>query len=214
MNKTKLAMNVLLTFLLVSIPTSYNMEDKIPLPIEHSLSSQEVISKDKQPMVKVDGIKINVGEVVQTLKIEHTPTPTNIPEYIVNENYETFKLTAYNLSESDCGKSPQRKDFGISASGYDLSKEDITNRKIAVDPRVIKLGEQVVIEFPPEIRYVTLSDGSTHDLNGTYTAVDTGGAIKGNKIDLFVGGISQFIQKLSLDIGVRQVKVRRIRRNQ
>lgn len=49
---------------------------------------------------------------------------------------------------------------------------------IAVDPRVIPLGSKVLLTFHDEAykRY-----------NGVYTARDTGGAIKGYKIDLFMG---------------------------
>lgn len=49
-------------------------------------------------------------------------------------------------------------------------------RSIATDPRVIPTGSWVYIEFPDAPQY-----------NGKYKAEDTGGAIKGNKIDLFMG---------------------------
>ena len=49
-------------------------------------------------------------------------------------------------------------------------------RTIAVDPEVIPLGSEVMI------------DGKV------YIAEDTGGAIKGNKIDLFVGTEADAIQ--------------------
>jgi 3D (Asp-Asp-Asp) domain-containing protein len=47
---------------------------------------------------------------------------------------------------------------------------------IAVDPRVIPLRRTVYVEFPR---------GWEH-LNGYYRAMDTGGAIKGNRIDVFM----------------------------
>jgi len=47
---------------------------------------------------------------------------------------------------------------------------------IAVDPRVIPLRKTVYVEFPK---------GWEH-LNGYYKAMDTGGAIKGNRIDVFM----------------------------
>lgn len=49
---------------------------------------------------------------------------------------------------------------------------------IAVDPKVIPLGSKVLLLFEDEAhkRY-----------NGVYTARDTGGAIKGNIIDLYMG---------------------------
>lgn len=57
-------------------------------------------------------------------------------------------------------------------------------RTIAVDPDVIPLGSEVMI------------DGQV------YIAEDTGGAIKGNKLDLFVGTEADSIQ-----YGVRQHEV-------
>lgn len=46
---------------------------------------------------------------------------------------------------------------------------------IAVDPKVIKLGSIVRIDFPSPYEY----------MSGNYLAADTGGAIKGNKVDVF-----------------------------
>lgn len=47
---------------------------------------------------------------------------------------------------------------------------------IAVDPSVIPLGSTVYIEFPPGYEY----------LNGNFYACDTGSAIYGNTIDVFL----------------------------
>lgn len=63
---------------------------------------------------------------------------------------------------------------GITATGLDLrTNPDL--KVIAVDPRVIKLGS-----------IVRLTSQSYPELNGVYVAGDTGGAIKGNKVDIFV----------------------------
>lgn len=62
---------------------------------------------------------------------------------------------------------------------------------IAVDPSVIPLRTKVYIEF----------DGMEH-LNGYYTAMDTGGSIKGNKIDVFLDTKNQCRK-----FGVRKVKI-------
>ena len=56
-----------------------------------------------------------------------------------------------------------------------LSREDAM--VIAVDPDVIPLGSQVYITF----------DDAWSEYNGVYTASDTGGAINGNIVDVFVG---------------------------
>lgn len=67
---------------------------------------------------------------------------------------------------------------GNTATGFNLSgrsREDAM--VIAVDPNVIPLGTQVYIEF----------DDTWSHYNGVYTASDTGGAINGHVIDIFVG---------------------------
>ena len=54
-------------------------------------------------------------------------------------------------------------------------------KSVAVDPRVVQLGEPLYI---PEFDGMVLPDGSIHD--GCVRADDTGGGIKGRKLDFFV----------------------------
>ena len=54
---------------------------------------------------------------------------------------------------------------------------------VAVDPRVIPLGTRL---------YIETADGSY--IYGNAVAGDTGGAIKGNKIDLFMNSYSECMQ--------------------
>ena len=105
------------------------------------------------------------------VNVESTPTKptTEITTEIVTEITTetptsqvellgTFKLTAYCACEKCCGKSD-----GVTATGTKAT----ANRTIAVDPSIIPYGTTVVI-------------------NGIeYVAEDTGGAIKGNIIDIF-----------------------------
>ncbi|MFC4620353.1 ubiquitin-like domain-containing protein [Camelliibacillus cellulosilyticus] len=73
---------------------------------------------------------------------------------------------------------------GITTTGFNLKTH--TNAKIiAVDPSVIPLGSRVYVEG-----------------YGYATALDTGGAIKGNRIDIFFPSIAQ-----ANNWGVRTVKV-------
>jgi 3D (Asp-Asp-Asp) domain-containing protein len=67
--------------------------------------------------------------------------------------------------------------FGVGVQGYAL----VPYRSLAVDPRYIPIGH--VVEMP-ELRGVTLPDGTTHD--GCFIAADGGGAIRGHHIDLFL----------------------------
>ena len=98
----------------------------------------------------------------------------------------TMVATAYDNSYESTGKYPGQKYWGLTASG---TKARVG--AVAVDPRVIPLGTRLYVE----------SLDSTKDY-GFCVAEDTGGAIKGNKIDLFfntAGEVKQF--------GRRKVKV-------
>lgn len=94
--------------------------------------------------------------------------------------------TAYDLSYESTGKYPDDPYYGITASGAKAQPGTV-----AVDPRVIPLGTKL---------YVASLDGSPD--YGYAVALDTGGAIKGNKIDLFMENGEDVYQ-----FGRRQVKV-------
>ncbi len=86
-------------------------------------------------------------------------------------------------------------DGGITANGYDLTGKSWGDAMVvAVDPDVIPLGTQIYVEF---------GDGWEHK-SGIYTAQDTGGAIIGNIIDVFVGHDED---DLAMQFGRRDVKV-------
>jgi len=82
----------------------------------------------------------------------------------------TMSATAYDLSVESCGKTPDHPEYGITYSGT-KARPGV----VAVDPKVIPLGSKLYVEY---------LDGSTD--YGFASAEDTGGAIKGNKIDLFM----------------------------
>ena len=69
-------------------------------------------------------------------------------------------------------------DHAVGYSGCKL----IPFRSVAVDRRLVPIGTQLIIE---ETRGMILPDGKRHD--GVWYAMDTGGRIKNNRIDLFVG---------------------------
>ena len=108
----------------------------------------------------------------------------------------SVEVTAYTLSESSCGKGAAHPAYGLTASGRNLAGQSLESaRAIAVDPRVIPLGSKVRLEF---------KDKDMQRYNGVYTAVDTGGAIKGNRIDLFAG---EGAESLAMHIGRRQAVI-------
>ena len=84
-------------------------------------------------------------------------------------NSMTMNASAYDLSYESTGKRPGDRYYGVTASGT-KARPGV----VAVDPRVIPLGTKL---------YIKSLDG-TRDY-GFAVAEDKGGAIKGNKIDLF-----------------------------
>lgn len=97
-----------------------------------------------------------------------------------------MNASAYDLSFESTGKRPGDKYYGITASGTQARPG-----VVAVDPSVIPLGTKLYIE--------------SMDGTGSYgyaSAEDKGGAIKGNRIDLFFANRSD-----ALKFGRRQVKV-------
>ena len=94
--------------------------------------------------------------------------------------------TAYCACKSCCGKSPSHPAYGITAMGTKAA-----HGTVAVDPRVISLGSKLYIE----------GIGSTYDY-GYSQALDTGRAIKGNKIDLYFESHSE-----ALKWGKKKVRV-------
>lgn len=89
----------------------------------------------------------------------------------------TVKATAYTANCKGCS--------GITATGLNLKKNPKV-KAISVDPKVIPLGTKVHVEG-----------------YGEAIAADKGGAIKGNKIDVFYSSHSK-----ALDWGRKTVKVK------
>lgn len=96
-----------------------------------------------------------------------------------------LRATAYTSSFKDTGKRPGDIGFGITASGTRTKRNPNGYSTVAVDPRVIPLGTKLYVE-----NY------------GYAIAEDTGGAIKGNKIDLYFNTDSEVYR-----FGVRYVNI-------
>ncbi|MFJ7935829.1 3D domain-containing protein [Sporosarcina sp. NPDC096371] len=119
------------------------------------------------------------GELVETAapakeKIAVSPSP---PPTVSNEKELLVTATAYTAYCEGCS--------GTTAYGIDL-RANPNHKVIAVDPNLIPLGTKVWVEG-----------------YGEAIAADTGGAIKGHKIDVFIPSYDG-----AMEWGVRKVKMK------
>jgi 3D (Asp-Asp-Asp) domain-containing protein len=111
------------------------------------------------------------------------PSRENIASWLKNQKSKVKKvlnatLTAYTAGFESTGKTPSHPAYGITSSGTKVK----ANHTIAVDPNVIPMGSLVYIEGI-----------------GLRQAEDTGSAIKGARIDVYIPDLEQ-----ALDFGVKK----------
>lgn len=159
----------------VAIPVcvcAYRSQQIPRVPVDTGVPIELEIPETVVPEVDV----IEMVEPVETLAVIEpiTPEPVVEIEEIEPESLGEFTVTAYCECERCCGVWASKRPDGIvyGASGAELTP----GYSIAVDPEVIPYGTIVTI-------------------NGTeYIAQDTGGAIKGNKIDLYMASHEEALE--------------------
>lgn len=116
-------------------------------------------------------------------KVEPAQEPEIVPVEVAPglKALGTFKITHYCPCSKCCGQYAN----GITSTGVTAT----AGRTIAVDPKVIPYGSQVLIKY---------EDGTEH----IYTAEDTGGGIKGSHIDVFMNS-----HEAALSAGVKTADV-------
>lgn len=142
--------------------------------------------KDAEPLVPV-------AEEIETVTITKPVVTTESAYFLTYEVKEKitylgeFKLTAYCSCSKCCGKWADNRP--VDAEGNEIvigstGERLIPNHSIAVDPEIIPYGTTVVI-------------------NGQeYVAEDCGGAIKGNRIDVYFNNHNE-----ALEFGVQTADV-------
>ncbi|MFC4023779.1 3D domain-containing protein [Oceanobacillus longus] len=159
-------------------PAVVQMASKEEKPSEKVETKKSKENKQVKPAVKQEQPKQEAKEVKEEKVEKETPAPVKEEKAEEKKESKTFTVnsTAYTANCAGCS--------GYTATGINL-KANPDAKVIAVDPNVIPLGSTVYVEG-----------------YGYATAGDTGGAIKGNKIDVFVP-----TKKEAYSWGVRTVKV-------
>ena len=155
------------------------------------------ITEEEAALQKADARIKALEDEVAALKAEAKAKPKARPKAeVINENtnedqpakqsaWQTFEASAYT---ADCPEGCS----GTTATGIDVTRTiyHAGKRIIAVDPSVIALGSTVEIKQ---------ADGTTFEA----VSLDTGGAIKGAKIDVLVANEADAVQ-----FGRQSVQVR------
>ncbi|MEA5094206.1 MAG: 3D domain-containing protein [Sedimentibacter saalensis] len=183
--------------------SSVEHETKIVYNDQKYVDYKEVVQEGSDGMKKsvyqesyVDGKLISKSLEEEIVYIEPVEEIIEVgtKEYVVATSRGGFRFdqeldmvaSAYDLSYESCGKYPDHPEYGITASGTKAQPGTV-----AVDPSVIPLGTKL---------YIASTDGSPD--YGFATALDTGGAINGYRIDLFMENGTD-----AQNYGIRQVKV-------
>lgn len=145
--------------------------------VTFTLCIKLVDSRTKQMFLEMD-LK---DAQTQADKLKYELEEATQPIYPEDKEYiGEFKITHYDACFSCCGKTD-----GITASGAKVC-DGVT---VAVDPSVIPLGTYIYIEGV-----------------GYRVAQDTGGAVKGNRIDVYVSSHEQ-----AQELGTKTTKVWRMK---
>ncbi|GAB6086091.1 ubiquitin-like domain-containing protein [Alkaliphilus crotonatoxidans] len=161
--------------------------------LEHGITKvvQEGKNGEKEVISKItfeDGVEV-AREVVD--EVIHQEAVNEIIEkgtlnYLITSRGEvsrykrvlTVEATAYDAGYASTGKNPGDPYYGITSTGT-----QVRPGVVAVDPKVIPLGSKLYIEsLDGKVSY------------GYAVAEDTGGAIKGNKIDIYYESRSEALR--------------------
>lgn len=131
-----------------------------------------------------NAITVKPASQVVSYASKNTATSRGNLIYRTNENADIpvasyvkvvkMRYTAYCLCKKCCGKNPDHPAYGVTASGYKITP-GIQEKIVAIDPSVVRLGSTVYVQ--------NISGKADY---GYALAADTGGAIKGNRIDLYI----------------------------
>lgn len=186
----KITQRTIVTVEEVEFETKIEIIDELPNELKEKLVVKGVLGKKEITTVeKLQGEKIidtqktekiisnPINEVIHRTADTYIETPEG--NFIYTKKI-TMNATAYTSGFESTGKTPSHPQYGITASGMKARRG-----VVAVDTRVIPFGTKLYVEG-----------------YGVSIAGDTGGAIKGNKIDVYYDDLYDAIQFGRRDLDV------------
>jgi 3D (Asp-Asp-Asp) domain-containing protein len=157
---------------------------------------QEIDRQEYLQSIQSESLTVSAENVIESTQ---TDKENVIKQKEPKIEWINVKVSAYDLSVQSCGKRKTHKEYGISRSGVSLKGHTRESAMaVAVDPKMIPLGNTIQIEF---------YDEAYQKYNGIYNCVDTGRLIKGNKIDLFMGDFGDNNSKEAMRFGIAEAKI-------
>lgn len=163
-----------------------------------SLNKQEALNKERERQKATEIKKDEQSQVAAAPKEkETTKSASGVDKKVETTTVVTPKVAAEVKAPVENSATQSAKEFEVEATAYSYTEPGLTPftytghdlrinpHVIAVDPRVIPLGSLVHVHG-----------------YGTYLAADTGGAIKGHKIDVHMNTVPEALQ-----FGRRKVKI-------
>ncbi len=151
------------------VPTTQkNIIQGITTP-EYAIPAVPEVPAEQEEAPAEEGIAVEIQADGSAVVTEDAPVEEAGTHYYIGH----FTITHYCICARCCGKSASNPAYGITATGTRATPQ----RTIAVDPRVIPYGTEVVIN------------------DHIYVAEDCGGAIKQKRIDVLVGSHSEALRK-------------------
>lgn len=160
----------------------WELEDKYNLLLQALGTMEAELDATKKTVEEMETIKQNLESQINSLKTDLS-NKVSKNTYIETKSL-TMKATAYTQSPEE-GTAD-----GITKTGTKVTN----NRTVAVDPRQIPLGSLLYIESDSPL------------VGGFYVAEDIGGAIKDNRIDIFISDKTKAFKFGRQDVKVSVLK--------